>query len=87
MCHTDRTMREPSLFALCLIVSITYHPGLAEIPAPVGSQDVMSQMRDVYLTRPALKQILTNQQSALYFVGMVTTSWDPTGAAIFANPG
>ncbi len=22
------------------------HPGLAEIPAPVGSQDVMSQMRD-----------------------------------------
>ncbi len=22
------------------------HPGLAEIPVPVGSQDVMSQMRD-----------------------------------------
>ena len=23
-----------------------YHPGLAEIHAPVGSQDVMSQLRD-----------------------------------------
>ncbi len=23
-----------------------FHPGLAEIPAPVGSQDVMSQLRD-----------------------------------------
>ncbi len=24
----------------------TYHPGLAEIPAPDGSKDVMSQLKD-----------------------------------------
>ena len=33
----------------------SYHPGLAGIPAPVGSQDVMSQMRD----SPAPRQIFT----------------------------
>ncbi len=29
-----------------IISQITIHPGLAENPAPVGSQDVMSQLRD-----------------------------------------
>ena len=36
-------------------------------------------------TRPAPRQVLTNQQWA--FVGVATTSWDPTGAGISANPG
>ncbi len=36
-------------------------------------------------TRPAPRQILTNQQWA--FVGVSATSWDPTGAGISANPG
>ncbi len=52
---------------------------LAEIIAPVGSQDMMSQMRDYPFRQ------LTNQQSE--FVSVATTSWDPTGAGIFANPG
>ncbi len=36
-------------------------------------------------TRPAPRHILTNQQRA--FGGVATTSWDPTGAWISANPG
>ncbi len=67
----------------------SYHPGLAGIPAAVGSQNVMSQMRDF----PAPRQIFTtfflpectNQQRGFVSVA-ARTSWDPTGAGISANP-
>ncbi len=36
-------------------------------------------------TRPAPKQIMTNQLSA--FVDVATTSWEPKGVGISANPG
>ncbi len=45
-------------------ISLLDHPGLAEIPATVRSQDVMSQM-----IIPSYKQQWT-------FLGVATTSWD-----------
>ncbi len=63
---------------------ISFHPGLAEILAPVGCQDVMSlQTIAGNEIRPTHREILIDQQEA--FVVVPTTSWDPKGTGISAK--
>ena len=76
-----------NLFCVCIpptIQTLLTHPILL-----ISIQIITFIKRDPsctsWRTHPAPRQILTNQQWA--FVGVSTTSWDPTGAGISANPG
>ncbi len=77
-------------------VGYSFHPGLAEIPAPDRSPEVVSSGRERNKwenistkvkywnrgTHPALSYCLEGE-SLIYCI----ISWDPLGAGISANPG
>ncbi len=87
--QTDALCHCKHLFDRCLAhipsqFLVSTHSRLAEIPAPVGSQEVMSQLRDYPSNSDhAPPQMIDGRP----LMGVSTTSWDPMGAGISANPG